>query len=140
MAIKRNYKQAVVVATAYGENWMVVYTGRTDSDSKPVFKVVTVEQTAKVRIEGREYWGVTGCDLLNKEREWFAYNDCVSFENWDVLKRLLNGRFGWMQHVPGMKEEVLMECKAMLREAMDNDFDCDEDEETNNEEENEFNM
>ena len=66
---------------------------------------------------GREYWGLVAHDPKTDEVEWFNYNNCVSLEDFDVLRRLLDARFGWMRQINGLREETIVLAKAQLREA-----------------------
>lgn len=96
---------------------ILVYTDKIDDNQRPVFKTVEVIDCCKVRFMGREYWGLVAHDPKTDEVEWFNYNNCVSLEDFDVLRRLLDARFGWMRQINGLREETIVLAKAQLREA-----------------------
>lgn len=93
---------------------VLVYAEMRDEDERPIFRVVLAESPLKVKIDGVEYWGISGYDPETGESQWYNYNDCVSFEDWDVLRRLLRKRFAWMKLVDGMYEETILLAKAQL--------------------------
>ena len=103
----------------YGVNFkMLVYTGEKDEE-RPVFKVVYATDCCKVRIgtPGKVFWGIVGLDPETGESQWYNYNDCVSLEDWVVLDRLLEKRFGWMNMLdPGLVYETKIQAKTQLAE------------------------
>ena len=98
---------------------VLVYTEKRDEDERPIFRVVLAESPLKVEMNGVEYWGISGYDPETGESQWYNYNDCVSFEDWNVLRRLLRKRFAWMKLVDGMYEETILLAKAQLMENQD---------------------
>lgn len=69
------------------------------------------------REPGKGVLGIVGLDPETGESQWYNYNDCVSLENWAVLGRLLDTRFGWMELLdPGLVYEIKIKAKAQLRE------------------------
>ncbi len=120
MADKMNYKELCERVFDAGElvTEMLVYTGRRE-DERPVFKVVTATEPARVKIggAGKVFWGIVGYDPQTEESEWYNYNDCVSLEDWAVLDRLLKSRFGWMELLdPGLVYETRVRAKIQLAE------------------------
>ena len=95
---------------------ILVYTDKMDDNQRPVFKTVEVIDCCKVRFMGREYWGFVAHDPKTDEVEWYNYNNCVSLEDFDLLRRLLDARFGWMRQINGLREETIVLAKAKLRE------------------------
>uniref|UniRef100_UPI00402798DA hypothetical protein n=1 Tax=Parabacteroides distasonis TaxID=823 RepID=UPI00402798DA len=123
MAEKINYKELCEAPfemdSQYGVNFkMLVYTGEKEEE-RPVFKAVYATDCCKVRIgnPGKAFWGIVGLDPETGESQWYNYNDRVSLENWAVLDRLLDTRFGWMKLLdPGLVYEIKIKAKAQLRE------------------------
>lgn len=113
MVERMNYKELCEAPfemdSPYGVNFkMLVYTGEKDEE-RPVFKVVYATDCCKVRIgtPGKMFWGIIGLDPETGESQWYNYNDCVSLEDWVVLDRLLEKRFGWMElNNPGLAYDV----------------------------------
>lgn len=95
---------------------MLVYTGMKNRSECPVFKVVLAESPLKVKIGTKEMWGISGYDTETGESTWYAYNDCVSLEDFNVLRRMLATRFGWMRHVSGMAENILTLARQQFKE------------------------
>lgn len=93
---------------------MLVFTGSNDEEGLPVFRTVLAESPLKVEVNGKSLWGISGYNAETGESQWYAYNDCVSLENFGVLKRLLGKRYAWMQLVDGLREETLLLAKAQL--------------------------
>lgn len=97
---------------------MLVYTGQKEEE-RPVFRVVIAKGECKVMIgsPAKELWGIIGLDPRTGENQWYNYNDCVSLEEWAVLDRFLEKRFGWMRLTdPAIEKEVRIMAKAQLRE------------------------
>lgn len=117
--MKRDYREMCYKPFNEGEKRglyfpVLVYTETRDEDERPIFRVVLAESPLKVEMNGVEYWGISGYDPETGESQWYNYNDCVSFEDWDVLRRLLRKRFAWMKLVDGMYEETILLAKAQL--------------------------
>lgn len=117
--MKKNYKEMCYKPFSESESQglyfpVLVYAEMRDEDERPIFRVVLAESPLKVKIDGVEYWGISGYDPETGESQWYNYNDCVSFEDWDVLRRLLRKRFAWMKLVDGMYEETILLAKAQL--------------------------
>ena len=95
----------------------MVYTGEKDEREHPVFQTLLAEAPLKVKqLNGKTYWGISCLDTQTGESEWFDYRDCVSLEDWDVLRRLLYSRFGWMRQINGLTESVILAAKAQFEE------------------------
>lgn len=117
--MKKNYKEMCYKPFSESESQglyfpVLVYAEMRDEDERPIFRVVLAESPLKVKIDGVEYWGISGYDPETGESQWYNYNDCVSFEDWDVLRHLLRKRFAWMKLVDGMYEETILLAKAQL--------------------------
>ena len=95
---------------------MVVYTGDV-VNFLPVFKVVhpVLASAFYLGKERKELWGIVAVDTVNHTTEWHNYNDCVSLEDWQVLLRMLDARFGWIKRVDGLREEIIANAKSLLR-------------------------
>ncbi len=125
MEPKRDYKALSEAPfnmdSSYDVNFrMLVYTGQKEEE-RPVFRVVLAKGECKVRIgvAGKEFWGIVGLDPATGENQWYNYNDCVSLENWAVLDRLLEKRFGWMGRIsPALVEEIKAEARKLLKSAI----------------------
>ena len=94
---------------------MVVYTGDV-VNSLPVFKVVhpVLASAFYLGKERKELWGIVAVDTMNHTTEWHNYNDCVSLEDFNVLYRMLDARFGWMKRINGLREEIILTVKELL--------------------------
>lgn len=123
MVKKMNYKELCETPfemdSPYGINFkMLVYTGEREEE-RPIFKVVYATDCCKVKIgtSGKTFWGIVGLDPETGESQWYNYNDCVSLENWTVMDRMLNTRFGWMGILdPGLVHEIKIRAKAQFGE------------------------
>lgn len=123
MAEKMNYKELCEAPfemdSPYGINFkMLVYTGE-KQEERPIFKVVYATDCCKVKIgtSGKTVWGIVGLDPETGESQWYNYNDCVSLENWTVMDRMLNTRFGWIGILdPSLVHEIKIRAKAQFGE------------------------
>lgn len=116
--MRRDYKQ-LSYAPFEGKGIhfpVLVYTGKEDDECRPLFKTVLAEAPMKVNAGGKILWGISGYDAETGESQWYGYNDCVSLENFDVLRRMLHQRYRWMEMVDGIREETILLAKAQLEE------------------------
>lgn len=93
---------------------IMVYTGERDERELPKFRVVLAENVVRMRRDGLDYWGISCQDEETGDSQWYDYRDCVSLENWDVLRRMLTYRFGWMRWVEGLTERVINQAKEQF--------------------------
>lgn len=121
MDTRRDYKALSLLPFVGGRKGLyfpvLVYTGEKDEREHPVFRTLLAEAPLKVKqLNGKTYWGISCLDTQTGESEWFDYRDCVSLEDWDVLRRLLYSCFGWMRQINGLTESVILAAKAQFEE------------------------
>lgn len=118
MKTKKDYKQLCYAPFVKGNTHfpILVHTGRHDDECRPLFKTVLAEAPVKVNAGGKILWGISCYDAVSGESMWYGYNDCVSLEGFDVLRRMLDSRYAWMKQVDGMREETILLAKAQLKE------------------------
>lgn len=116
--MQRNYKQLCYEPFVKGCAYfpLLVHTGKNDDECRPMFKTVLAETPVKLNAGGKILWGISCFDPETGESQWYGYNDCASLEDFDVLRRMLDSRYAWMNQVNGMREETILLAKAQFRE------------------------
>lgn len=94
---------------------IVVYTGMVDANHLPVFRKTIATDCCSVNIGNKEYWGIVCYESDRNQNRWYNYNDCVSLENWEVLHRMLDNRFEWMDRELNLRKVVEDCAKALLK-------------------------